>query len=262
MMDCVHAMAPGDEELIGLVLDNVPLLRGAKEHLEQCSICQRRLARYQQTDNFLVSQLYRRQCPDATKLNFYCAEMLSDDERRDVVSHIELCPLCANDVADIRKILANFEPFPDTEPVFSPRAAIQRIIASLVPWQPQMQMAFRSEEAASTMWPRQYRAELLNLSLHLSRSSNGETMLLGLFTSTRPDESVDAFQGVTVNLYHASHRSYASDEYDGASAAFMSTEVDDLGNIVFTAVPVGEYVMVVCLADSELVVEGLTIKHD
>ncbi|HZO72419.1 MAG TPA: hypothetical protein VFB60_09475 [Ktedonobacteraceae bacterium] len=260
MMDCVHAMAPSDEELIKLALDNEPLLQEAKEHLAGCSICQRRLARYQNVDTFLVSRLYRSRCPEATKLNHYCANMLSPDEVIDITHHLELCPLCTNEVADIRKILANFDPFPTSEPLFAPQAAIRRIIASLVPWQPQLSL--RSEISAQSTWPRQYRAESLNLSLHLSRSSNGEIMLLGLFTSARPDDSVDAFQGVPVKLYQASVPSLPLNGQYKEKEAFMSTEVDDLGNIAFIAVPEGEYVMIVCLQEAELVVEGLTIERD
>lgn len=260
MMDCVHAMAPSDEELLKLVLDNEPLLQEAKEHLAGCSVCQRRLARYQNVDSFLISRLYRSQCPEATTLNHYCAGMLSTDESIDIAHHLELCPLCTNEVADIRKILANFEPFPESEPAFSPRAAIQRIIASLVPWQPQM--SFRGGAPSSSAWPRQYRAELLNLSLHLSRSSNGAIMLLGLFTSSRPEQSVDAFEGVVVNLYRAPGPSHTLNGQYEEKAAFMSTEVDELGNIAFVAVPEGDYVMIVCLAEAELVIEGLTIERD
>ena len=260
MMDCVHAMAPSDEELLKLVLDNEPLLQGAKEHLAGCSICQRRLARYQNVDTFLVSRLYRSRCPEATELNHYCAGMLPTDEAIDIAHHLELCPLCTNEVADIRKILANFDPFPEPEPLFAPQAAIRRIIASLVPWQPQLSL--RHEVSAQSTWPRQYRAESLNLSLHLSRSSNGEIMLLGLFTSARPDDSVDAFQGVPVKLYQASAPSLPLNGQYKEKEAFMSTEVDDLGNIAFIAVPEGEYVMIVCLQEAELVVEGLIIERD
>jgi len=262
MMDCVHAMAPSDEELLKLVLDDEPLLQEAKEHLAECSTCQRRLARYQNIDSMLVSRLYRSRCPGATELNHYCAGMLSPDETIDIAQHLEICPLCTNRVADIRKILANFDPFPvaDSGPLFAPQAAIRRIIASLVPWQPQL--SFRKDVSSQPVWPRQYRAEALNLSLHLSRSSDGEIMLLGLFTSARPDDSVDVFQGVPVRLYRASGPSLPFDGQYMARDAFMSTEVDDLGNIAFTSVPEGEYVMIVCLEEAEFVVEGLTIERD
>jgi hypothetical protein len=41
----------------------------------------------------------------------------------------------------------------------------------------------------------------------------------------------------------------------------MSTLVDDLGNIVFKAIPPGEYIMLLYLPESELVIKGLTIEH-
>lgn len=87
-------------------------------------------------------------------------------------------------------------------------------------------------------------------------------MLLGLFTSSRPEQSVDAFEGVVVKLYRSPGPSHALNGKYGEKTALMSTEVDELGNIAFVAVPAGEYVMIVYLADAELVIEGLTIEHD
>ncbi len=118
MMDCLHSLAPNDEELLRLTLDEEPLPHSAREHLEQCPICQRRLSSYKRINSFLTSHLYRCQCPGATQLNFYCAATLPADERMSVAKHILDCPLCADDVADIRRTLANFDPFP--APVLSP----------------------------------------------------------------------------------------------------------------------------------------------
>jgi len=250
-------MAPSDEELLRLALDDESLLKGAREHLEQCAICRQRLDRYKYTESFLSVQLYRSQCPSATELNYYCAQLLSADECIRLVDHLKMCPICALEVVDIRRIFADFDPFPEAK-IPSPLAVIKRVIASLVPWQPQM--AMRSD-ASQSSWPRQYRADALNISLHLSRASNGETMLLGLFTSTDPDESVEAFEGVIVELCPLIVHSEDNQGDEGIDASLMHTRVDDLGNMAFKAVPAGEYVMIVRLPDVELVIKGLTIEH-
>ena len=52
-------------------------------------------------------------------------------------------------------------------------------------------------------FPRQYKAESLDISLHVSRSGYGSPMLLGILTSTRASESIDAFEGMNADLYSA-----------------------------------------------------------
>ncbi len=262
-MDCLHSLAPSDEELLGYVLDQEPLPARAREHVEQCSSCQRRLAQYKQTNAFLLSQLYRKQCPSATKLNYYCATMLPADEVMSITRHVQACPLCAAEVVDIRRVLANFDPFP--EPVYSLRAShgtLRRIIASLVPGQPRL---VTRGDTSETVWPRYYRAESIDLSLHLSRASNGEIMLLGIMSSVDPAEDVGAFEGVVAELYTAPGPLTASSERNGSNGhgvtSLLSTQVDDLGNMVFKGIPAGEYVMVVRLPGREVVIEGLKIGH-
>ncbi len=110
-MDCMHSLAPHDEDLLNYALDGDPLATEQREHLEQCEICQQRLAFYRDTHNFFVARLYRRQCPTGTQLSFYCADMLPAQERLSVAAHVRTCPLCANEVAELRRLTRDFEPF-------------------------------------------------------------------------------------------------------------------------------------------------------
>lgn len=269
MMDSMHSMAPNDEELLRYVLDNDPLTREQRAHVEQCTICQERIESYKSTNSFLLSKLYRTQCPSTDELNMFCAQnMLSTEAIFRIDTHIRQCPLCAVEVADIKRMLTAFNPFPQPE-VASPLAAIRtlptqlkRIIASFVDQKPQL---VTRSEPSTTGWPRQYRAETINISLHLSRSSTGEMMLLGLFTSDDPDENVDTFNGVTVELYKA-HIAEAKQEAFGkqngqVEQPFMTTNVDDLGNLAFKAIPIGTYTMLVYLPNLEVLIEELTIEH-
>ncbi len=259
MMDCFNSMAPSDEELLGLALDDMPLQADAQEHLTNCSICQQRLARYQHTNSYLLTKLYRSQCPTPTQLNLYGAGLLPADKAMGITYHIAECPLCTRETIEIRNVFAAFEPFPLVEKR-SPGSVVKRILATFVPWQPQLVMR---GDASAARWPRQYSAGAMNISLHLSRGSSGESILLGLFTSENLDETLEELEGVPVDLYRVSDASQG----DGSRARALdedpalSTQIDDLGNIVFKAVPVGEYIMIVRLPDSELVIDGLLIEH-
>src|SRR5258708_22587654 len=111
-MDCSHFMAPGNEELLGFVLDEDPLSKEAREHLEQCEIWQQRLARYRQTYASLVSHLYRRECPTGTRLSLYCACLLPTDDQMSITTHLLACPLCTSGAADTLRFLVTMSPLP------------------------------------------------------------------------------------------------------------------------------------------------------
>ena len=261
-MDCLHSMAPNDEELLNFALDGEALPEPKRAHLEECEICQQRLASYKQVNSHLISQVYRRLCPSGTQLSFYCADLLPADEKMHIAAHILDCPLCAAEVADTRRFITDvrIDDLELPEPIFSPRAAVRRIFAKLV--RQQAQLVTRnggSGNAAGKGWPRQYRADSIDLSLHLTRASNGAYMLLGILTSVDSAESVDAFEGARAELYPAP---YTGDTGEGKTAiSLRQAMVDDLGNIVFSGVPVGEYTLIIHLPGQEVVIEGVNIDH-
>jgi hypothetical protein len=108
--ECLHSMAPTAEELLRYTLDDEPLATEVQEHLERCGICQQRLAVYQRTNNFLLTKLYRSQCPDVTTLSHYCAELLPANQAISITEHLAVCPLCTAEAAETRNVLASFDP--------------------------------------------------------------------------------------------------------------------------------------------------------
>lgn len=256
MMDCLHAMAPSDEELLGFALDEQPLSTTTRDHLEQCKICQRRLAEYKQVNSSIVSQLYRRLCPSGTQLSFYCAELLPDEERTRIASHVLDCPLCTAEVAVSRRFMA--QPLLVGSREAAPLAVVHRIYATL--FRQQAQLVLRHGSTVSEKaWPRQYRAGTIDISLHLSHTSMGDYMLLGILTSATSNESVDAFEGAQAELYRALWDSNAEERKPENS--ICRAVVDDLGNIVFSGVPLGEYTLVMHLPGQEVIIEGIDIER-
>jgi hypothetical protein len=258
-MDSLHFMALSDEDLSSFVLDEEPLSSEVREHLEQCAICQQRLARYKQLHASLVSRLYRSQCPSSTQLSLYCAGLLAADEQMEIAAHLLLCPLCADEAADTRHFLAIVEPLP--APTISLRDTARRIVATLVG--PQMRLVRRGSATVAT-WPRQYQAESINLSLYLSRTSNREYTLLVIITSIDSAETAKAFAGLAAELYSAPDSIALGEEDDKegkqAETPPVRAEVDDVGNAVFSGIPVGKYTLVVHLPERELVIEDLVIE--
>ena len=88
-------------------------------------------------------------------------------------------------------------------------------------------------------------------------------MLLGIITSADPDTSAAAFEGVPVDLYQAPGPLVAESAGDRLTeetvTPFLSSQVDDVGNILLEPVPAGNYVMIIKLPDQEVIIEGLNI---
>jgi hypothetical protein len=139
------------------------------------------------------------------------------------------------------------------------RAILHPIFATRVR-QPQPQFAVRGgSDSSETSWPRQYKAETVDLSLHLSFTSKGERMLLGIMTSIDPEESVEIFKGVAAELYTAPGP-LTSNGNKPATPPSLQTQVDELGHFVFKPVPTGQYVLIIYLPNRELVIEDITFE--
>lgn len=250
-MKCLHPMAPDDEILLKYVLDDIPLPGTAREHLAQCPTCQQHLADYKGINNFLVSHLYRSQCPDSMQLSLYCANVLSELERIQIATHLLNCPLCTTEVADTRSFLA----LPDL-PV-SRYESGRRFVTTLVA--PKMQLVVRSNNT-ETLWPRQYQATTADLLLDLLHEDDKEYKLLGAITPTDISE-LDTLEEARAELHPTSPNGYNGHHRD--ATPFMTTRLDDLGSFLFDAVPAGDYTLHVHLPDDcELVVEELHITPD
>jgi hypothetical protein len=239
-----------------MALDEEALPEEANNHLQHCEICQQRLARYKQVNTYLLSHLYRSQCPTGEELSLYCAGLLPGDERIRIANHVLDCPLCTAEVTETRKFLRTLD-IEHPVPSWSPRALLRPIFATrVIRTQPQFAVRGNDSEIA---WPRQYKAESVDLSLHLSLTSSGEHMLLGILTSIDPAESVDALEGVPAELYIAPWPLAANGDKPG-TLPFLRTEVDDLGHLVFKPVPAGEYVMIIYLPNREVIIQDLSIE--
>ena len=278
MTDCLDPMSPTDEELMRYALDGEPLSAVAQTHLDSCLICKQRVALYTGANAFLTSNLYRSQCPTPMKLANYCTpisfNLLAADERTQITQHITICPLCSTEIATLRRDLDATDLFPESTPPlratvhsFSAPATVRRLVATLQTQRPQLVTRSTMNGAdgnttSDASWPKHYKADILDISLHLSRGSNGDIMLLGLFTSTDPNQDIEAFEGCLVDLYtHPIANEEQARQNGHAAKPLLSTHVDDLGNIVFKAVPVGVYRMLVHLPEAELAIEGINIEQ-
>ena len=95
------------EELLAFALDKEALRPAARQHLDDCPLCQDQVALYRQITAYLELHVYRSQCPSATTLSYYCLPgALTDEEYRQVTEHLARCPCCTAELAESRRFLA------------------------------------------------------------------------------------------------------------------------------------------------------------
>lgn len=254
-----NLVAPDDDELFAYALGDEMLDEEKLQHLQLCSICQKRFRNYQHLDKKYLSYFYRALCPDSTRLILYCKDALPANEKSEVDEHLGQCFLCADEVRDIRYELARFTLFP--EPGSHP---FQRFVSStlrLLIAQPVFQrseMVLR-QASSETSWPWRYQAQGFTLSFQLWHTEKDQLKLIGFFENCT-EEQLTMLGGVAVDLYRVlSSQDAPRDQLAGQEESVASTTVDDLGNFAFASLLPGNYLLVVHLPDAELVVDGLPI---
>lgn len=257
MIHCADALAPHNEDLLSLAYEEGTLSPQEQAHVDQCSTCQQRLLAYTTMNTALLAKLRRSRCPTGGELCTYCLGMVSEQDRISIASHILECPTCADEVATLRQWQTGFDPFPESSPSLA--RAVRRLFATLVVQQARSIPVTRGAQQSGS-WPRQYQAGSLDLSLHLSRQASGDTMLLGILTSSDLAQTVDALEGLIVELYIAPGPLNAPDP--DVVKPLLSTQVDDVGNFLLEPVPAGEYILIIHLPDKEVVIEDLQIEHE
>jgi hypothetical protein len=113
-------------------------------------------------------------------------------------------------------------------------------------------------DAPRSDYPRLYRAESLDISLHLSQTKGGNYLLLGIVTSRNTSEDSGALEGIDVELFAAPGPLWMKGDI-WVGTPLLSTKIDDLGHIIFSGVPEGDFVMVLYLPAFEVIIEGLDV---
>ena len=262
MANCSNSSAPSDEELVRFAVEENSLPLEKREHLEQCPVCQQRLAEYTRLNDVLVERFYRGFCPDGIKLSLYCEDLLSEEERTRIANHVLQCKFCAAEVAATRQFMRDAPTVVETG--FSPRSAIRRVVGVMTRQQSYF-VTRRIDESGvpekappENAWPRQYHADTIDLSLHLSRFTSGERILLGMLSSADKKASIDVFEGTVVELHPATLLSSVGQQ---TLREFIQQEkVDDLGHFTFHAIPNGDYTLLIHLPDEVVVIEQINIE--
>ena len=107
---CLHTQAPKDNELLRYALEGDPLPHLAEEHITRCNSCRQQLDKLVSIHYALLHRLYRCHCPDINTLARYSAGVASLNDGLLVLYHLHSCPLCAQELQEMRSILENGVP--------------------------------------------------------------------------------------------------------------------------------------------------------
>lgn len=261
-----HVLAISEESLMSVACGEKALSESEREHLEQCALCQQKLSLYRRTDALLGAKFYRFKCPSSVDLNYYCLGILSKEDRKRIEFHVLDCLSCADEIEEIRQSQANFELFP--APTFPAPEVMRRLIATYIV-QSHAQPVLREggplvlrDEAHQNRWPRQYHADSIDLSLHLSHTPDGDFMLIGIITSSTAKATASAFKGSEVSLYYAPGPLAVDSQNRETAAPLLSSEVDGGGNLILEPVPTGSFVMLMRLPELEVIIGEFTVDQE
>jgi anti-sigma factor RsiW len=271
-MECSEPGAIRDEELVAY-LAGERVRPAVVQHLAHCHRCSSQLATYRRMDLQLLSKLYRWDCPPNQLLGEYQMGLLDAEQVLAVKNHLRMCMLCAAEVASVAQFLANdpmlAEPVSATPEAVLPavrnnhrsaqnaRRTLQqlrerslsgtrRIAAMLLP--PQPRLAYQ-RAAQTSMWPRNYAAEDVNISVQVERSPNRKDGLQLIGFVTREGTPLEALQGTPVQLSAPS----------GPGEATFIQNIDELGNFVFPSLSPATYILELHLPEGVVVIEPLPI---
>ena len=130
-MNCVSPPELDDRQLLTYVDGEAD--RNVATHLEQCSYClekARQLARLQKR---LTRRLYRLTCPSPAELGEYHLGMLDAAQGATIAQHLQECPHCTREVAQLRSYLSELAPTVEFSPLERVRvAAVKVLVARLI----------------------------------------------------------------------------------------------------------------------------------
>jgi len=123
-MNCVSPPELDDRQLLTYVDGEAD--RNVATHLEQCPYClgkARQLARLQKR---LTRRLYRLTCPSPAELGEYHLGMLDAAQGATIAQHLQECPHCTREVAQLRSYLSELAPTVEFSPLERVRVQIAR----------------------------------------------------------------------------------------------------------------------------------------
>lgn len=214
MMDCSLPPPLSDDQLSEALDGDTPPEVAA--HLAGCPACAARLARASRIESSLRGSLYRWDCPAPERLGEYHLAMVSQEEQRAILRHLDDCPSCTAELETLSRFLAADDapraaPSPAARPPTPPRTRLRELVARLLPAAPVTALrGVRSETFSAA-------AGATTIMLDVQRTPTGQVTVQGQVL----DDTPERWTGALVELRQG-------------GALVGTAAVDDVGGFHFT----------------------------
>jgi hypothetical protein len=213
-------------------------------HVAQCEACRRRAGELAQLQDRLTAGLYRHNCPSTTDLGEYQMGLLARAQAVAISRHVEDCPHCTRELAQLEAYLADLAP----DAALGRMEQVKILIAELVRGVQGLGQApafapapvfagLRGEEEE----PLVYQAEAYQIVIEVARDGQQPDRFALMALVTGPE-----IDGLEARL-------------EGTGGSAVTAPVDELGNLYFSAVSPGSYALYLSGPLVEIEIPGLKI---
>jgi anti-sigma factor RsiW len=242
--NCINRKAVQDWELEAYA--DGEALPHVAEHLERCPACRAWLEERVAFERRLRSLLYRLDCPSPDLLRDYHWDYLPSDERRQVETHLDACPHCAAELADLVEFVAVDEEKPTSTLLARARQAAEQVrlvVAQLASPGLSPAPVLRGETREVLL----FEAGDVALSVNLEQEDTGAYTLFGQVLSPEPILPGGSYARLTARE-------------DGMMS--VQTLLDANGGFALPVLHPGVYQLVVHLPEQRIVAPTLALKAE
>ncbi len=241
-MTCTFSSPLNEQSLLQYLDGQAP--PEVAEHLARCAFCASRAAELARFQSQLKALFYRMECPPSLELGEYALRMLPSSRALQIRAHVDRCPHCAQELAQMERFLA--APLIQDwlrEGVEKVKVFIARLVGGLSPaGNPgEVSLAFgslRGDEEEPLIY--QVNDTQIVLEIQDDPDHPGKKILLGLITGSEQPM-------FTVRLQDREHTP-------------ATAHVDEIGNFAFSQLHPGAYKLVIAGEGMEIHIPQLRIN--
>ena len=244
MSQCTDPGAIQDWELDAYADSDQPA--HVAEHLRRCPACRARLAASAAFERRLHQALDRFDCPSSDLLRDHYWGYLAADERQRVTAHLETCPPCRAELAELAAFVADERAQPSSALLArAQQAAAQArlVVARLLAPDPRLAPALRGETQEVLLFD----ADGIAVSVNMEQEETGAYTLFGQVLAPEPSLTTGGYARLTER---------------GRPADPAQAPLDANGGFAIPNLRAGVYQLVVCLPERRIVVPALALKAE
>ena len=222
-------------------------------HIKRCSHCRERARHLALQQGRLITQLYRSNCPAPSELGEYHLGMLPVVRAEAVKRHLDECPHCRREIAQLEGYLTDLEPTLNPDPLQQVVERVRVLVARLIgggtggslpgPWA--MTPAYVGVRGDESDVPLVYQADEVQVIIEIETDAD------------RPDHKT--VLGLVIGLDEASE---LKAHLWQAGQRVTTTPVDKLGNFVLTGLSTGEYELLLAGPELEIHIQYIQVGGD